>query len=303
MKTFHEFCLKNPFNDASCQLIKIADSSYLDFLKLEKNSLKARKDQSLIPKIIHLIWLGSRDFPLYALNNLSEWILLNPGYQINLWVDNENLKSFPIEDVSIKYLGKDYTLKYLKTEYDKHDTYAGKADILRVELLYEFGGFYTDYDNRCCKNLNLFAEFYELVVAFDWEPKIHLIPDPVTGQFIEPRLANSFFAVKKQHPLFLDMFERIKKAHAFFLSKSDRILGFQIIYSTYVHFTLAVANFLFQNQDKAFIIPVALGWKHLRKELIGDPDADPYLELSYLPSVGWKGECYDLLNFKNSFLV
>lgn len=89
----------------------------------------------MIPKIIHQIWLG--DQSLRPVKLMETWKKVNPGWEYKLWTE-ENL---PIL-VNQKH-------------FDNYgNNYVGKANILRYEILKQFGGFYIDADSKALKPLD-----------------------------------------------------------------------------------------------------------------------------------------------------
>jgi mannosyltransferase OCH1-like enzyme len=82
----------------------------------------------MIPKTIHLIWLGSKrpeKFDYYF-NKISE---INHDYHVIEWNDN----NIDFELITGKL-------------FNNSDNLGTKSDLLRFEILYRFGGIYIDYD-------------------------------------------------------------------------------------------------------------------------------------------------------------
>lgn len=73
---------------------------------------------------VHLIWLGS-DVPDKYKKNIASY---TEEYNVTLWTK------------PIKLINQDL--------FDRAKSYALKADIMRLELLMNFGGLYTDIDSR-----------------------------------------------------------------------------------------------------------------------------------------------------------
>lgn len=84
-----------------------------------------------IPRIVHQIWLGG-PLPDKYKELAVTWEYWK-GWQYKLWTE---------DDV------KELTL-YNSDLYQKARNYGEKADILRYEILYKFGGLYVDTDTRC----------------------------------------------------------------------------------------------------------------------------------------------------------
>jgi len=100
-------------------------------------------NENLIPKILHFIWIGKNDIPEIYLEYIESWINKHPDYEYCFWND-KNIPNL----INQKF-------------YDEADTYAMKADILRYELLYFYGGIYIDCDFLCLKNID------ELIINYD----------------------------------------------------------------------------------------------------------------------------------------
>ena len=99
----------------------------------------------IIPKKVHLIWLGPKTPPPVfgaCVASIKEFL---PDWEYKLWTD---------QDVPGLHL---HNQKY----YDEETNYAAKADILRYELLYRFGGLYLDVDMVLLKSLNVLNHTYE----------------------------------------------------------------------------------------------------------------------------------------------
>ncbi len=88
--------------------------------------------QPLIPKIIHQIWLGS-PFPEKYRAWQRSWVENHPEWEYKLWTDAE------VAQLTLKN----------QALYEKATNYGQKSDILRYELLLQFGGLYVDVDCEC----------------------------------------------------------------------------------------------------------------------------------------------------------
>jgi Glycosyltransferase sugar-binding region containing DXD motif len=302
VQKFRDLMIQNPLNEESKRFFQLCEKKFNDFACQSNKVSISQPKTCLIPHIVHLIWLGPRSYPQFALDLLLEWVELNQDFEFYLWTDNQEMTEFPISKVHIKRVGIDFCLKFLKKEYDLNSSYAAKSDILRLELLYEFGGFYTDYDNRCLKNLWDLTSSCEFLGVFECEPFLNLIPDPISGEFMEPRISNCLVGTIKLNPAFPQIFEKIKEAHAFFESRTQKILTYQIVYATYTHFGLGIKDYMLSHDNRFLILPTCLGWRHVRGKRIFEIDYDPYFEINFLESVGWNGEKYDFMQFKNLFV-
>lgn len=82
----------------------------------------------LIPRVFHQIWLGTKPIPEPFQKWSKFWLSLNPGWKLELWTD-QHLPNI-----------------INKKEFDAADKMAAKSDILRYELIAQFGGIYIDSD-------------------------------------------------------------------------------------------------------------------------------------------------------------
>lgn len=94
----------------------------------------------MIPKIFHQIWFGSKQPPMQWINTWRNY----PNIEHMLWTEND------ISSLNLKNQDKfDF--------YMTKGVYHGAADILRVEILEQYGGFYVDAD---CELVKEFPQEY-----------------------------------------------------------------------------------------------------------------------------------------------
>ena len=99
-----------------------------------------------IPKNIHFIWLGS-PLPKKCAEFIQSWRLFHPDWNIKIWTD---------KDVAALNLIN-------KVAYRKASNWGQKSDILRLEILYRYGGVYVDTDFECLSSfdeLHKSCQFY-----------------------------------------------------------------------------------------------------------------------------------------------
>lgn len=144
-----------------------------------------------IPKIIHKIWVGDKPAPMKWINT---WIEKHKSWEHILW-DNE--KVFGRTWINQKHI--DY--------YVKKKLWHGVADIIRYEILYEYGGIVSGADSICKNPIDeLFDNEFELFT-----------PVSDFGQFIEnPESlkgisASPLYASTKGHKFVKKMIDGITK--------------------------------------------------------------------------------------------
>jgi len=96
-----------------------------------------------IPKIIHQIHLGQHPLSEEQIKWQKSWKQYNQNWTHVLW-DDKKISRLTIQNYE--------SLQRCKN-------FAEKSDILRLEILYQFGGLYIDTDFECLKNIdNLFIQ-------------------------------------------------------------------------------------------------------------------------------------------------
>lgn len=86
-----------------------------------------------IPKRLRHIWIGPKPAPVHW---MKTWPEKHPDWHYRIY-DNEVLRNFP------------FRTRRLINEYFWRGEYAGVQDLMRYELLYEYGGFMADADAVC----------------------------------------------------------------------------------------------------------------------------------------------------------
>lgn len=112
----------------------------------------------LIPRILHFIWIGTAPLPHAALQNISKWRELHPGWDVKLWRNDE-----------VAALGKLEN----QAAFDSLPSWAAKSDILRLEILARFGGVYVDCaDFEPLKNIEPLIKDAECFVGWEVDGKM-----------------------------------------------------------------------------------------------------------------------------------
>ena len=107
---------------------------------------------SKIPKIIHQIWIGSKPAPMKLMNT---WRELNPDFEYIFW----NEKEFEKRGIVFEAQNKINSMEEM----------CGKADIIRWQLLWMFGGVYIDADSICIEPIDDFIMNYEAFAGYENE--------------------------------------------------------------------------------------------------------------------------------------
>lgn len=117
---------------------------YLSLYERNMPSCLKRNPGNGIPKIIHQIWLGS-PLPEKFKHLQASWKQHHPTWTYILWTDAD------IKKMNMRN----------RAQYEQAQNYAEKSDILRYELLQEWGGVYVDIDFECFRPLDILVENFE----------------------------------------------------------------------------------------------------------------------------------------------
>jgi len=135
-----------------------ADPQRSHYLKIFQKNYDTKKpskmpysEDLLIPKIMHHVWIGGGDMPPLYQNYLDECKKMHPDWEFKIW-----------DDKGVEKLGLIY-----KDLYDKMRGYVVKADVLRYEVLYRFGGVYRDMDVKCLRPIDDLNHLYDFYASLD----------------------------------------------------------------------------------------------------------------------------------------
>ena len=136
----------------------------------------------MIPHIIHQIWIGNLPRPQRM---METWREKHPDFEYRVWTDTDIIES---ED----------TWTCMK-QIQLCREFCGVADIMRLEILWKYGGIFIDADSVCIEPLDKnITEKYSGFAAFEHETA-------------RPGLiANGVIGFCKEHPLVGDMLQEIR---------------------------------------------------------------------------------------------
>ncbi len=135
-----------------------------------------------IPKIIHQIWLGG-PLPDCFRKFVISWLKFHlDGWQYKLWTDAD------IEALNMHNRGF----------YNATDNYGIKADLARMEILYQYGGVYVETDFECLRPLDILHYMYDFYVGIQ----------PLDSQFLQ--LGIGIIGARAGHPILKHSIETIK---------------------------------------------------------------------------------------------
>jgi len=132
----------------------------------DKQPPPPRKCASRVPKTLHYIWVGTRLLGPKHLQNVANSAVINPHWKIIMWLDrlpapeelsffkaNPNVSSRPAGPITYSFIQDEAKnmrnwdiLYHLNSTSLPNTIGAALSDILRLELLYLYGGVYLDID-------------------------------------------------------------------------------------------------------------------------------------------------------------
>jgi inositol phosphorylceramide mannosyltransferase catalytic subunit len=103
----------------------------------------------LIPLIFHQIWVGPEPFPEEFARYQETWPRQNPGWELRFWTDDNLPKGLRRPEV-----------------YDPSRSPFERADILRLEVVLQFGGVHVDADFECLRPIEPLIENVEFFIGY-----------------------------------------------------------------------------------------------------------------------------------------
>jgi len=143
--------------------------------------MTTNRPRPVIPKILHQIWIGTLPAPS---NLMRTWREKHPDFEYILWNEAE-----------IERRGLALSCS---REIDIMSEINGKADIMRWEILYKYGGYFVDADSICIEPFDAFFENQTAFATFENETVRKSLIATGTMGFIP------------EHPIVRDIIEWIK---------------------------------------------------------------------------------------------
>lgn len=108
---------------------------------------------SYIPKIIHQIWIGPKKAPI---NHMNTWKEKHPEFEYMYWNEEKIITENILDDT-------------LKQKINEMEEINGKADILRWEILYKYGGVFIDADSICIEPIDTLLDLNKSFASYENE--------------------------------------------------------------------------------------------------------------------------------------
>ena len=165
------------------------------------NLIKETKKKE-IPKIIHQLWIGSKEIPYKEYRKSVK--KFHPNWEYIMWDEKRLLKEKMISKELYNFIIEN-PMKPKKTddkviiEKMKRDPLLKISDIVRYNILKKYGGVYIDVDILCIKPLDDLIENNEMIVAFEGHKRI------------EGLVGNSAIGSIPNHPAMIGCINEINK--------------------------------------------------------------------------------------------
>lgn len=168
------------------------------FTTLAKHKMQLRRRCNLdpIPNVIHKVLITDNKKIHNVPTNIQEahntWRRLNPSYTLKIY-DGEACET---------YLQTHYGKKYLDC-YNNINAYSGKCDFFRYCLLYNEGGWYTDWKMVCLKPLDTIKR--QGVKWYSFNDNVA----PIFLEHVHKYMQTAFIGTVKGHPVLKDAIETV----------------------------------------------------------------------------------------------
>eukprot|EP00443_Scrippsiella_acuminata_P070121 CAMPEP_0115487882 /NCGR_PEP_ID=MMETSP0271-20121206/61183_1 /TAXON_ID=71861 /ORGANISM="Scrippsiella trochoidea, Strain CCMP3099" /LENGTH=744 /DNA_ID=CAMNT_0002915943 /DNA_START=60 /DNA_END=2292 /DNA_ORIENTATION=+ len=146
-----------------------------------------------IPKVIHQIWIGPREPPCLWIDTFRvDYCEAHPSWGFKMWSD-EQVAQLPMINGQI---------------YHEESMWQCKADILRLEFLWHYGGVYVDADM-----ISVGMKSLDPIVELGKETGFVIAYEPDTKDKPYSILGNSVIACTPHHPLTLMLILFLKQTY------------------------------------------------------------------------------------------
>jgi mannosyltransferase OCH1-like enzyme/GT2 family glycosyltransferase len=222
---------------------------YLSEERYNRFYLNYKEDKiPVIPRDIHMIWLGGELPPKYT-RLIESWKTFHPKWNFKIWNDKD-AQNFNMTN---------------KVAFNSAINLGVKSDVFRYEILYRHGGLYVDTDFECLKS------FDDLLYLDFWGG----------GRGEVPYLANGLMACKPKNELMKMAIDAIKDKQSKMNETLDKILEIAgVDFITDLYF-----KYIKTSTDKAVLFPDSFFYpmpNSFRYEIRGDTYLDRVRIKSYV---------------------
>lgn len=208
----------------------------------------SEKGEYRIPKIVHVIWGGPKNFPIESVHNIRTWMALHPDWTFKFWTDRA--RPAPCEGMEVHLL-QDFSFQFLSHQMENLSTWGQFSDMWRFEILYKEGGVYIDHDANCLK------AFDALHKSYDFYGCLEMPHWGIDGYHITA--GAGLFGAKPSHPVVhtammkvKENWDRIHKKYANHGARKTYKIGMN---TGYIAFTHALHESLGKDNNIDIVLP------------------------------------------------
>src|SRR3990167_8099990 len=165
----------------------------------EKNYRENPADRA-VPRMIHFIWLGPKEFPPDFRVNMAGWQACHPDWEVKLWSDR--IRQGIPEGVHCHQVPPSLVGEF-RPLLEESDNYGERSDLLRLIILEKEGGVYVDHDVRCRRSFAGFAASYDFFTGLQ-NPGNHILKRAAV-------VRNSIIGCRSHHPVITEALDITKK--------------------------------------------------------------------------------------------
>ncbi len=195
-------------------------------------------EQPKIPRIFHQIWIGPKPVPEYLLRYQSSLKKLHPDFEYHLWCE-KSLSTLNLPDWDL---------------VNQASNWGTKADIVKANLLYKFGGIILDADVRVLHSFNDLVYRYSFVAGLE-------NPRPFVATDSQIWMGVAVIGAIPAHPIIQEWRRLIRTGW----DESEKIseTTAKVLSLTYYPFTKAVMNTFSTTSTADIIFPPTYMHSHI----------------------------------------
>jgi len=143
-------------------------------LDIQMELFSPMPDSQLISKQFHFVWIGDNPIPQKNLDWMATWPRLNPDWKATLWATNvaaqDHAKGFGLDVQPLPPLVNQWAYENISKWVSGRATIAAQSDIVRMDIVAQFGGVYLDTDVEAFKPLGNCLDNVRLFYADEFGP-------------------------------------------------------------------------------------------------------------------------------------
>ena len=199
-----------------------------------KKSYELKDDSNttqVLPKILHLVWLGENAIPKKMRECICSWLKYHPSWEMNLWTNAYHTPPDPkINCQSIEKIAKQ-----LPPFFSLIDNVGVQSYLVRLCLLNEYGGVTLDVDVECRRSIDELCHGLDFLGSALFPEQLSLSSSVYLGTYL--------IGAKPKHPIIEETLAKTIKqwdeVEACFPENDAESYAYRSDYHTYPAFTHA----------------------------------------------------------------